>query len=134
MFQQCYICTTYVKLAFCYQLIPYICIDIGWCEAGELSGVGRWELNVGGYGGRLLGFFFSFFSFFFVKTDTVLLCLLQASHVKSNSVKHIAARNCNATDQRGFIITIFAVRSEHETSHLEHRRDSVISPPSSLSH
>ncbi|KAL4009568.1 hypothetical protein ACER0C_003420 [Sarotherodon galilaeus] len=44
--------------------------------------------------------------------DTVL-CLLQASHVKSNSVKHIAARNCNATDQRGFIITIFiAVRSE----------------------
>ncbi|KAL3987658.1 hypothetical protein ACER0C_014773 [Sarotherodon galilaeus] len=66
--------------------------------------------------------------------DTVL-CLLQASHVKSNSVKHIAARNCNATDQRGFIIPIFiAVRSERETSHLEHRRNSVISPPSSLSH
>lgn len=75
------------------------------------------------------------FFFFFFKRDTVLLCLLQASHVKSNNVKHIAARNCNATDQRNFIITIFiAIRSERETSHLEHRRDSVISPPSSLSH
>lgn len=50
MFQQCYICSAYVTLAFCYQLIPYICIDIGWCEVGELSGGGGFTVGAEGGG------------------------------------------------------------------------------------